>query len=372
MKSCFIVLISLLMAPVIALPFHGNDDTDRPGTVMASFLASPESMSTRTTKTVTERKDFSGTQAMISPGQTADIAEPDLLVSWACQRTHWEDSPDAMYARGIAKNASSMRLSDVVVEVTFIGPQEKALGTGKARIDDTDLSPGQASTFFVFWPAKGQTARCSLAFRNDEGPLRAVRASALQPDAANPFVGRWVGPNGTVAMDLFRDETAFVVTDQGVPLGGGRYTVVDSNRVKLSLAMPPEGVVTGYLYWHDRWRALAGRTEWHHAPSRDALLLLTPEEPIFFTRGLVPTVGELTADATDELVLEAQKRLKEEGFDPGPLDGILGSATRAALNDFQMSRNLKQTQEIDQPTARALGLPWPERQVPEKSPGEAR
>lgn len=372
MRSYFVVFICLLIAPVVGLPFYGREDTYRADTVRASFRSSPEPAGKKPTQTVRQREDFSGAGEITAPGQTPDVGKPDLLVSWACQRTHWEESPDAMYTRGIAKNASSTRLSDVVVEVTFIGPEGDPLGTGKARLDDAHLSPGQTSTFFAFLPADGQTATCSLAFRSQDGPLRAVRAGALEPDAANPFVGRWIGPNGTVAMDFFRDGTTFVVSDQGVALGGGSYTVVDPNSVELSLTMPPEGVMTGYLYWHDRWRALGGRTDWGYAPSRDALVLLTPEEQIYFTRGAVPAIRELTAEVSEELVLEAQKRLKEEGFDPGPLDGILGAATRAALNDFQSSRKLKQTQELDEATVRALGLAWPKRHPPEKSPGEAQ
>lgn len=372
MKSYFVVLICLLIALVVGPSFHGMEDTYGADTARPSLRTSPEPAGKEPMPTLRQREDFSGAVEITAPGQTPETTEPDLLVSWACQRTHREGSPETLYTRGIAKNASSVHLSDVVVEVTFIGPEGNALGTGKARLDDDFLSPGQTSTFFAFLPARGQTATCSVAFSSKDGPLRAVRASALEPDAADPFVGRWIGPNGTLATDLFRDGTAFVITDQGVALGGGRYTVVDPSWVELSLTMPPEGVVTGYLYWHDRWRALGGRTDWRYAPSRDALLLLTPEEQLYFTRGVVPKIGVLTTEVSEEMVLEAQKRLKEEGFDPGPLDGILGAATRAALNDFQSSRKLKQTQELDDATVRALGLAWPKRQPPEKRPSEAQ
>lgn len=372
MRSYFVVFLFLCAASAVALQVYGRDDTDGAHTVTASFGSSWEPPDKGPMQTVRQRANFSDAVETTAPGRTPDTGKPDLLVSWNCQRTHWEESPNAIYIRGIVKNASSTKLSDVVAEGTFIGPEGDPLGTGEAVLKDPDLSPGQTSTFFVFLPAEGQKAKCSLAFRSRNGPLRAVRASALDADTAYPFVGRWITSKGTVAMDFFRDGTVFMVADQGVVLGAGSYRVSGPNWLELSLSIPPEGVVTAYLYWHDRWRALRGRTNWRYAPSLDTLSLLTLEEQISLTRQGAPGISKLTAEVNEEMVLKAQKRLKEEGFDPGPLDGVLGPTTRAALGAFQSSRKLKQTRELDEATLWALGLAWPKRQPQEKGAGEAR
>ena len=38
------------------------------------------------------------------------------------------------------------------------------------------------------------------------------------------------------------------------------------------------------------------------------------------------------------IVISVQKELTKRNFDPGPIDGLLGSKTVAAIRDFQRSR----------------------------------
>ena len=66
-----------------------------------------------------------------------------------------------------------------------------------------------------------------------------------------------------------------------------------------------------------------------------------------------------SAFATSEnpnLVRQAQERLMSEGFDPGPVDGVLSWETRQALKDFQELKRLQLTGRLDAPTVAALGL----------------
>ena len=51
---------------------------------------------------------------------------------------------------------------------------------------------------------------------------------------------------------------------------------------------------------------------------------------------------------------QAQERLKAAGFDPGPIDGVLGPQTRAALRRYQASQGLPATGALDEATRRAL------------------
>jgi peptidoglycan hydrolase-like protein with peptidoglycan-binding domain len=56
------------------------------------------------------------------------------------------------------------------------------------------------------------------------------------------------------------------------------------------------------------------------------------------------------------LLRRAQEALTDKGFYDGPIDGLSGPRTRSAIRDFQHSRNLDETGQLDGPTAHELGL----------------
>jgi Putative peptidoglycan binding domain len=56
------------------------------------------------------------------------------------------------------------------------------------------------------------------------------------------------------------------------------------------------------------------------------------------------------------LIHQAQERLTEKGFDPGPITGQMGAKTQDALRQFQQSQGLTPSGELDEPTHRALGI----------------
>jgi peptidoglycan hydrolase-like protein with peptidoglycan-binding domain len=53
-------------------------------------------------------------------------------------------------------------------------------------------------------------------------------------------------------------------------------------------------------------------------------------------------------------VRAAQRALKEKGFNPGPIDGVMGPRTSAAVRDFQQKENLKVTGRLDAETRSRL------------------
>ena len=55
-------------------------------------------------------------------------------------------------------------------------------------------------------------------------------------------------------------------------------------------------------------------------------------------------------------VRAAQEKLKDKGFDPGPIDGVWGPRTAAAVSDFQRSENLKVTSRLDAETLGKLDI----------------
>jgi len=78
-------------------------------------------------------------------------------------------------------------------------------------------------------------------------------------------------------------------------------------------------------------------------------------------------------------VREAQMKLKDSGFDPGPIDGMLGRRTGKALRDYQQSHNLKATGRLDSKTKQMLmaskeNMPqstMPGESAPKSMPGES-
>jgi peptidoglycan hydrolase-like protein with peptidoglycan-binding domain len=64
-------------------------------------------------------------------------------------------------------------------------------------------------------------------------------------------------------------------------------------------------------------------------------------------------------------VRQAQERLKEVGFNPGPADGQLGVQTKEAIKEYQKAQGLPQTGQLDEPTRDLLMV-----QRPKDAPAE--
>jgi lipid-binding SYLF domain-containing protein len=60
--------------------------------------------------------------------------------------------------------------------------------------------------------------------------------------------------------------------------------------------------------------------------------------------------------AHQDEVSKIQTALRDKGFDPGPIDGVMGPRTRSALRQFQRQNNLTVTGQIDAQTRAALEI----------------
>ena len=69
-----------------------------------------------------------------------------------------------------------------------------------------------------------------------------------------------------------------------------------------------------------------------------------------------PQAAPANRTAADPSVLEVQRRLQEKGYPPGPLDGIMGRRTRAALARFQEEQSIEGGGFLTAETMAALGL----------------
>jgi Putative peptidoglycan binding domain len=56
----------------------------------------------------------------------------------------------------------------------------------------------------------------------------------------------------------------------------------------------------------------------------------------------------------ESLVRDAQIALRDAGYEPGRIDGVMGPKTQAAIREFQQSRGLSQTGTLDATTQRQL------------------
>lgn len=68
---------------------------------------------------------------------------------------------------------------------------------------------------------------------------------------------------------------------------------------------------------------------------------------------------ELKMDAVPRLnsdgVRKVQQLLKDKGFNPGPIDGVVGPLTSGAIREFQDHYGIRTRGEIDNQTLFALG-----------------
>ena len=82
-------------------------------------------------------------------------------------------------------------------------------------------------------------------------------------------------------------------------------------------------------------------------------------EGYLFPQGAHPqstNPGETSFGAAPDrnLIRDAQMALREAGFDPGRIDGVMGRKTQAALREYQASQGLPQTGRLDETTQRQL------------------
>ncbi|MBL9137069.1 MAG: peptidoglycan-binding protein [Verrucomicrobiales bacterium] len=71
----------------------------------------------------------------------------------------------------------------------------------------------------------------------------------------------------------------------------------------------------------------------------------------------VTDVTSGTAGKDRDLIVTAQLALAQRGISSGPIDGVIGSQTRAALRAFQQVEGLPATGVLDSNTVRRLGAP---------------
>jgi Putative peptidoglycan binding domain len=95
----------------------------------------------------------------------------------------------------------------------------------------------------------------------------------------------------------------------------------------------------GYYYWDSGYWCPA----WGYDPSYATYAY---DGPIYGFDGLNP----------DQVVADVQAQLQQDGYYNGPVNGILDSATQAAIAYYQRDHNLAITSVVDAATVTSLGL----------------
>jgi hypothetical protein len=104
-------------------------------------------------------------------------------------------------------------------------------------------------------------------------------------------------------------------------------------------------VFVGGNYWGGNWYWDGGYwfPAWGYEPGYSAYVY---DGPIFAYANLPP----------DQVVVNIQEALQDQGYYAGEIDGQLGQQTRDALAAYQRDHNLELTAAIDEATVQALGL----------------
>ena len=66
--------------------------------------------------------------------------------------------------------------------------------------------------------------------------------------------------------------------------------------------------------------------------------------------------GRMAHSGSAANVKEAQQALKDKGYDPGAVDGVMGAKTKEAIKSFQTASNLPATGTLNAQTAEKLGV----------------
>jgi len=94
----------------------------------------------------------------------------------------------------------------------------------------------------------------------------------------------------------------------------------------------------GWYFWNSGY--------WYPAWGYDPGYYYPYDGPIYGAAALSP----------DQIVMNVQQQLRDDGYYNGPIDGVLGSQTRYALAAYQADHGLAVTSAVDEPTLARLGI----------------
>lgn len=112
------------------------------------------------------------------------------------------------------------------------------------------------------------------------------------------------------------------------------------------------------------------KTLWYLVIKSCVICILSVILLFVYAAGSLNWPAKSLAASGDPLVEQAQQRLQELGYNPGPVDGKMGSKTIAAIKKFQQDTQLPTTGRLDTATRKKLGLSA-QNPVPSSSKGSS-
>jgi hypothetical protein len=182
------------------------------------------------------------------------------------------------------------------------------------------------------------------------GTLFGCRPKSQGPDVADAYTGFWMEDAKKLgALVSIGEATATAGTFLlRAPEGGatGHVVLSTGDGGTIEAHSTKRGVIEGKV---------DGR-RWHTGvvvPGIDVKLRQPepPKQPALVLRVRTPLMK-------GELVKDVQRRLEKLGFHSGPIDGVYGPQTAAAVQAFQESRRLLVDGEVGAGTAKVLGVKW--------------
>ncbi len=174
-----------------------------------------------------------------------------------------------------------------------------------------------------FAPVRGQAVRSEANF---EGRTRPGTQVSNRGNNRSPNVNR--GGNRNVNRDSFAAARTHVIrTPHNHNWWRSRYNT--------TFVLFGGGY---YYWWNNYWYPAYGYDPYYNNYSYS--------EPIYGYNNLAP----------GQVLENVQLALRDQGYYPGSIDGLIGPQTRAALSAFQRDHGLIVTAAVDEPTLVTLGL----------------
>lgn len=184
------------------------------------------------------------------------------------------------------------------------------------------------------------------------GKLFGCKPRSRGPDVADAYTGWWMEDAKkakaliSVAQAVATPGTFLLRVPEGGAVGHVVISAGDGRTVEAHSSK--RGVIEGR----------ADGRRWHTGVAVPGIdLTVKPSAPRPLKRpGLVLRVR--TPFMTGELVKDVQRRLRKLGFHSGPIDGVYGPQTAAAVQAFQISKGALVDGEVGPATAKLLKVDW--------------
>lgn len=223
------------------------------------------------------------------------------------------------------------------------------------------VAPGltrNANAAFESKPFVQEQYRRDFAEPTDPGASAAPDANSQQDMFNKPFYAgeqKPVRKEKTISLGADGPEVAAI--QQRLLVHGFTIGTIDGSygfRTKSAVSgfQQSKGLSSDGIVDKETWTALAADPAGAPKPIEDNAAI-DKNAPV--EKNAPTNITTLTKGAAGSKVKTLQVRLELQGYEPGPIDGIFGARTAAAVKSFQESKGLKADGAVDEITWKTLG-----------------